>query len=249
MAGFLQATMVTSVEQRANVATRQGVPEVDRTKVATMVAEQIQNYVNLVGGLTRATKSKASDAAKGLLSATKLDDVAADANERVTALAEEIIAASKANRQLLLNLITTEVDKAAGRLGFARAEDVDALRADLAELRATLAEQSARAESVEAVATEATAVAAAAALAAEEAATSAEEAAVSAEEAVSTPPVVKKTTARKSPTKKTAPAKKTATAKTAAATTPAAKKAPAKKTAAKKASARKTPAKKTAASA
>ena len=30
-----------------------------------MVGEQIQNYVNLVGGLTRATKAKASEAAQG----------------------------------------------------------------------------------------------------------------------------------------------------------------------------------------
>ena len=159
-----------------------------------MVGEQIQNYVNLVGGLTRATRSKASEAAQGLLAAAGLDDVAADAGERVTNLAEEIIAASRANRELLVKLVNTEVDKAAAKIGFARAEDLESLRGEVAELRAVLTEQSARAQTAEAAATEATVVAAAAAVAAEEAATSAEEAAVSAEEAVAAPVPAKKGT-------------------------------------------------------
>ena len=63
-----------------------------------MVREQIQNYVNLMTGLRRATKAKASEAAQGLLSATGLDDVATDAGGRVSNLAEEILTASRANR-------------------------------------------------------------------------------------------------------------------------------------------------------
>src|SRR6188472_2097136 len=78
-----------------------------------MVREQIQNYVNLMTGLRRATKAKASEAAQGLLSATGLDDVATDAGERVSNLAEEILTASRANRELLVKMINTEIDKAA----------------------------------------------------------------------------------------------------------------------------------------
>ena len=51
-------------------------------------------------------------------------------------LAEEIGNASRANRELLENLIVAEVDKAASRLGFVRAEDLQELRAEVAELRA-----------------------------------------------------------------------------------------------------------------
>ncbi len=148
-----------------------------------MVTEQIQNYVNLAAGVRRATKAKAAEAAQGLLSATGLNDVAADPRARVSALAEEILAASRANRELLLKMITTEVDKAAARIGFARAEDLDGLRAEVSLLRAELAEQSARAETAQAAATAATVVASEAVTAAEEAATSAEEAASSAEAA------------------------------------------------------------------
>ena len=130
-----------------------------------MVREQIQNYVNLMTGLRRASRAKASEAAQGLLSATGLDDVASDASERVSNLAEEILAASRANRELLVKMINVEIDKAAARTGFARAEDVEGLRTELAELRATFAEQVARAAYAQAAATEATVVAAAAAAA------------------------------------------------------------------------------------
>ena len=82
-----------------------------------MVRDQIQGYVNLMTGLRRATKAKASEAAQGLLSATGLDDVAADAGERVSNLAEEILTASRANRELLLKMINVEIDKAAARTG------------------------------------------------------------------------------------------------------------------------------------
>ncbi|MFT4164330.1 MAG: polyhydroxyalkanoate synthesis protein PhaF [Microlunatus sp.] len=114
-----------------------------------MVSEQIQNYVNLVGGLTKATKAKATEAAQGLLSATHLDGVATGASGKVAALTEEILAASRANRELLSKTISTEVDKAAAKLGFARNEDLDALRAEVDELRAAVAEQAARAEAAQ----------------------------------------------------------------------------------------------------
>ena len=117
-----------------------------------MVSEQIQNYVNLVGGLTKATKAKATEAAQGLLSATHLDGVASGATGKVSNLAEEILAASRANRELLAKTIGTEVDKAASRLGFVRSEDLEAVRGEIAELRAAVAEQAARAEAAQAAA-------------------------------------------------------------------------------------------------
>lgn len=207
-----------------------------------MVGEQIQNYVNLVAGLRRATKAKASEAAQGLLSATGLDDVAADASERVSILAEEILAASRANRELLVTLINTEVDKASARLGFARTEDVDLLRGEVAALRILLTEQSARAETAEAAATAATAVATAAAVVAEEAA-------VSAEEIGSTPQPSTKTAPTKNAPAKKAPARKSTATKTPVkkvpATKAAAKGAPAAHTGAKKSTAKKRTAKKT----
>ena len=117
-----------------------------------MVSEQIQNYVNLVGGLTKATRAKATEAAQGLLSATHLDEVASGASGKVSNLAEEILAASRANRELFAKTISAEVDKAASRLGFARSEELEAVREEIADLRVAVAEQFARAEAAQAAA-------------------------------------------------------------------------------------------------
>jgi hypothetical protein len=99
-----------------------------------------QSYVNLVASLTRTTRDRAAATARLLLAQAGLTEVANDASERVSKLAEEIIHAGKANRELMENLIATEVDKAAARLGFARADEVQALRDEIAEMRADLTE-------------------------------------------------------------------------------------------------------------
>jgi len=125
------------------------------------VSEALQNYVSLVNGLTRGSR------------------------ERFTKLAEEILQASKANRELVENLFVTEVERAAGRLGFARAEEVQALRDEIADLRASIV-----------------------ALQAPAAATAARRSAASTKNA-GNPPAAKKTAAKKAAAKK-APAKKVA---------------------------------------
>jgi hypothetical protein len=103
-----------------------------------MVVEAVQNYVNMVNGLTRMTREKALSTARALLAQAGLEDVANDAGGRVTKLAEEIILANRANRELVENLISAEVDKAAARWGFVRTDDVEALREEIAELRVAL---------------------------------------------------------------------------------------------------------------
>ena len=102
------------------------------------MADALQNYVKLVSGLTRTSRERAVATARALLAQAGLTEVANDAGERVSKLAEEIIHAGRANRELMENLIAAEVDKAANRLGFARAEEVQALRDEIAELRIRL---------------------------------------------------------------------------------------------------------------
>ncbi len=104
-----------------------------------MVGEGIQNYVDMAAGLTKATREKATAAAKNLLATAGLEDVATDATDRVGKLTEEIMAASRANRDLMGKLIAAEVDKAAAKLGFVRAEELDDLRRELSELRMSMA--------------------------------------------------------------------------------------------------------------
>ncbi len=103
-----------------------------------MVVEAVQTYVNLVNGLSRATRERARSAAHGLLAQAGLEDVANDAERRVAKLTEEILGASRANRELLENLVASEVTKVASRLGFVRSDDLDEVREEIAELRAQL---------------------------------------------------------------------------------------------------------------
>jgi len=105
------------------------------------VVEAVQTYVNLVGGLSRATLGTARTAARGLLGQVGLQGVADDAERRVGKLAEEILAASRANRLLLENVVAAEVAKAASRWGFVRFEDLDEVREEIAEVRAQLRRQ------------------------------------------------------------------------------------------------------------
>ena len=96
-----------------------------------MAGDGIQNYVDMAAGLTKATRAKATAAAKGLLATAGLEEVAADATDRVAKLADEVLAASRANRELMGKLIASEVDRAAAVLGFVRAEELDDLRREL----------------------------------------------------------------------------------------------------------------------
>ena len=104
-----------------------------------MVVEAVQTYVNLVNGVSRATRERARAAARSLLAQAGLEEVANDAEQRVAKLTEEILGASRANRELLENVVATEVTKVASRLGFVRSDDLDEVREEIAELRAQLA--------------------------------------------------------------------------------------------------------------
>ena len=70
--------------------------------------------------------------------------MAADATDRVAKLTEEVMAASRANRELMGKLIASEVDRAAAVLGFVRAEELDDLRRELSELRMSMAHAAAQ---------------------------------------------------------------------------------------------------------
>ena len=109
------------------------------------MTDAFQAYINMVTGVTKTTQAKAAATARAMVKQAGLEDVATEASERVTKLAEEITNASRTNRELLQHFVTTGVDKAAARLGFARAEEVEALREEIASLRTQLNEATMRA--------------------------------------------------------------------------------------------------------
>jgi polyhydroxyalkanoate synthesis regulator phasin len=186
-----------------------------------MVMDALRGYVQLANGLTEVTKQRAEAAAKALLQQTGADKLTSGLTTKASDLADEIVATSKSNRQLLQAIVTNEVEGAVARLGFVRSEEVAALTRRVQTLESELAE--ARATGTPA----APAGPAGDVLA----------------EALPTKKVAAKKAAGKKAAK-TAPAEKTAAEKVAAKKV-AAKKAPAKKAAVKKSAAKKTaPAKK-----
>lgn len=96
----------------------------------------LKNYVELATGLTEVTANKAKEAAMALiaqgmsLGSKQPADVAATVQQA----ADDLVALSKTNRDMLIDLIRGEVDKAVGRMGFVREDELAALRSRVEKL-------------------------------------------------------------------------------------------------------------------
>jgi len=101
-----------------------------------MVMDAVRGYVQLANGLTEVTRQRAQHAAKALLQQTGADAL----TTKVSDLADEIVATSKSNRQLLQAIVANEVEGAVARLGFVRTEEVAALSRRVEGLERELAE-------------------------------------------------------------------------------------------------------------
>jgi polyhydroxyalkanoate synthesis regulator phasin len=101
-----------------------------------MMLEAMRGYLQLAGGVTEMTRQRARGAAKAMLSTSGAT------REQVQALADELVATSKGNRDALVTLIRFEVDRGLGRLGLAQAEDVAALERRVAAVEAAVRERS-----------------------------------------------------------------------------------------------------------
>lgn len=119
----------------------------------TGVLDALRGYVQLATGLTEVTVARAREAAAALLSQGldlgRVPDVpgkdsavnaATTAASQVQGLADELLETSKQNREMLTGLVRTEVDRAAGRLGFVREEELAAVRRHVSRLESQLAE-------------------------------------------------------------------------------------------------------------
>jgi hypothetical protein len=103
--------------------------------------DAVMGYLQVASGLTDVTKSKATATAKSLLGDGGLSAASDKVNVgQVQSLAEELVAASKANRELLLSLVRAEVDRAVGALGLASRDDVAALRRQVERLQRDVTE-------------------------------------------------------------------------------------------------------------
>ena len=90
-------------------------------------------------GLTEVTAAKARDAAMALVSqGMQVSGKTTDVVGSVQDLADDLVTTSKENREMLVGLIRTEVDRAVGRMGFVREDELAALRARVEGLEAEL---------------------------------------------------------------------------------------------------------------
>jgi polyhydroxyalkanoate synthesis regulator phasin len=100
----------------------------------------VRNYLEMATGLTEATAAKAMEVAGSLIAqgmslGTKQP---ADMASSVAQAADELMAQSKTNRDLLIGLIRAEVDKAIGRVGFVREDELAALRGRVQKLESLI---------------------------------------------------------------------------------------------------------------
>ncbi|HTF11829.1 MAG TPA: hypothetical protein VK659_27005 [Asanoa sp.] len=188
-------------------------------------------YLELALGATETSRKKAEKVARKLVG--KSGATAA----QLTAMAEEMVTTSAANRAALTKLVRFEVDKALGRVGLATADEVGELNTRLRDLEVELRAERARADAAEKVGSPEAGLAKPVA-----------KRAPAKKAAPTTPAPAKKAVAKKTAVKKTTPPSAAAIAEDLGSAEPIAT--PAKKTAsaprkvAKKAPAKKAPAKK-----
>jgi len=104
---------------------------------ALMAVDALRGYVALVSGLTEVSRQRAVAQAKALLADGSLDPVVEagrQAGTQVQALADDIVATGRANRDLLVGLVRAEVERAVGSLGLAGTDEVSALQAQVDRL-------------------------------------------------------------------------------------------------------------------
>ncbi|MCW2670114.1 MAG: Polycystic kidney disease protein 1-like 3 [Frankiales bacterium] len=159
--------------------------------------DALKGYFALAGGLTEITRQRATAAAKALVAQGEA------AAGSVTALADDLMAQSKSNREAVTALVKFEVDRALGRVGLATAEEVNELTARIRHLEKELR------DATKPAAAKAPAKQAGAAKKAPGRKAPAKKAPVARKAAVKKAPVAKKAAAKKAPARK-APAKKAA---------------------------------------
>ena len=123
--------------------------------------DDLRTYLQMATGMTEATTAKARDAVSGLLATgMALTTKAVPAPEmmgQVQELADDLVSTSKNNREMLTAMIRSEVDKAVGRMGFIREDELAAVRRHVQKLESQvqqLQEQVNQAQSAQAVADE-----------------------------------------------------------------------------------------------
>lgn len=94
--------------------------------------DDLRSYLQMATGLTEATTAKAKEVVGGLLaqglSLSTRAMPSTDMMGQVQELADDLVSTSRNNREALVAMIRSEVDRAVGRMGFVREDELAALR-------------------------------------------------------------------------------------------------------------------------
>lgn len=112
--------------------------------------DAVRGYLQMATGLTEITVRKALEMAESMLGADGdaseapdgdgLAGAAKAAGSQVQDLADDIVSHATADKEALVGLIRGEIDRAAGRLGFVREEELAAVRRHVVRLEGQVVE-------------------------------------------------------------------------------------------------------------
>jgi polyhydroxyalkanoate synthesis regulator phasin len=94
-----------------------------------MVLDGLRGYLQLANGLTDVTRERARAAARALVAQGEARVgavVPTSVQAQVSSLTEDLMATSKANRHLLVNLVRGEVERSVARMGLVSTKEMEA---------------------------------------------------------------------------------------------------------------------------
>lgn len=102
----------------------------------------LRGYLQLANGLSEVTAAKAKEVAanliaQGLILSTKAPDLVGQVQE----LADDLLSTSRNNREMLVGLVRTEVDRTVSRMGFVREDELAAVRRHIQRIEQELHSQ------------------------------------------------------------------------------------------------------------
>ena len=92
----------------------------------------LRGYLQVANGLGEITVQRARELAEVL--ASQGIQASSRSQEQVQTLTDELVESAQTNRDLLTGLVRTEVDRAVGRMGFVREEELAAVRSHVQRL-------------------------------------------------------------------------------------------------------------------
>jgi len=97
----------------------------------------LRSYIQVATGLTEVTATKAREIVSSLLSqGLTLSTRAPEVIGQVQSMADDLMSTGKDNREMLVGLIRSEVDRAVARIGVVREDELAALRRQVERLQA-----------------------------------------------------------------------------------------------------------------